>query len=785
MMIADSRERINIRNLSEGFIKNSRRRHRSTLDTWANFSLNKQHMQKALRCTIIIVSLLGFPFLVVAQTIDIRGVVSDSITGARIPYANILLVGTSKGAPSNLEGFYLIPNVPPGAYDLAASVIGYERKVINVVVKPGKSVSVNFALRPQAVEVQGVTVTQEQQKMVQELTPSVHVLRQADIRMVPVAVQEDVFRALQVLPGIVSTSDVTSQFYVRGGAGDQNLILLDGMKIYGPFHALGLFSVFDADILQVSEIYTGAFPAGFGGKLSSVLNLRTRDARTDRLGVNVSGGFLTAKMHVEVPVAPGLSWLVNARKSISTEPYKRFLKRETPLAFYDFFSKVTAQSNQNQTRLSFQTLLSSDRLESPASNEPDYTWKNKAFGISISSLFQDRLFITAHAFGTFYEAQRDPKASLSVTPASTSVKEVGLTVDASVYTDAEDLYHVGFEMVFPTLESNLVNLSGVSQQVLSSYPELYGWFRVQSTFGYLKTDIGAHLNIGDLLQRNVSLSAVEPRLSLSYALWGDWKAKLAYGRHSQQTLTIHNEDDLISIFDYWICVPLKMKPEQADHFVAGMEGTLLQIIGTSIQSYYKHYGSILVYNRDKLTSTDPDYVNGTGASYGLELLVRYGSPRLNLYAAYTLSHTALTLGGFTYNPRYDRRHNLNLLSKFVLTDDISLTLRWEFGSGFPFTQAVGSYDRLKLGDRFPVDYESETGEPYLVLGQKNAARLPTYHRLDASFLYHFRVLGTEGAFSVSVMNVYDRKNPFYFDRKTGQRVNMIPIFPSATLQIGY
>jgi hypothetical protein len=300
----------------------------------------------------------------------------------------------------------------------------------------------------------------------------------------------------------------------------------------------------------------------------------------------------------------------------------------------------------------------------------------------------------------------------------------------------------------------------------------------------LKTDLGAHINIGDLLQRTVSLSTVEPRISLSYAVWDDWKAKLAFGRHSQQTLTIHNEDDLISIFDYWIRVPLSMKPEQADHFVAGLDGTLLSIFGTSIQSYYKNYRSILVYNRDKLTAADPDYVNGTGASYGLELLVRYGSPRLNLYAAYTLSRTALTLGSFTYSPRYDRRHNLNLLAKVIVTDDISLTLRWELGSGFPFTQSIGSYDRLKLGNRFPADYESETGEPYLVLGQKNAARLPTYHRLDASFLYHFRVLGTGGAFSISVMNVYDRKNPFYFDRNTGQRVNMIPIFPSATLQIG-
>lgn len=742
-------------------------------------------MQKALRHGIFVISLLYPPALLVAQMVDIRGVVSDSITGARIPYANILLMKTSKGAASNLEGFYLIPSVAPGMYELAASVIGYERKVTKVVVSPGKPVTLNFELKLQAVEMQGVTVTEELYKKIQELTPSVHVLRQADIRMVPVAVQEDVFRALQVLPGIVSTSDVTSQFYVRGGAGDQNLILLDGMKIYGPFHALGLFSVFDADILQLSEIYTGAFPAGFGGRLSSVLNFRTRDARTDRFGTNVSGGLLSSKVQLEVPIAERLSWLVNGRKSISTQSYKKFLKRDVPLSFYDFFSKVSAQSNENQTRFSFQALLSEDDLKSPLPDEPDYSWGNRALGVSVSSLFQDRLFISAQAFGTFYEARRDAKLSLSVTPATTSVKEVGLRVDATVYTDVEGLYHIGFEISFPTLESHLVSLSGVSQRVFSSYPEMSGWFRFQSTFGYLKSDVGARLNLSDLMQRDVGLNAIEPRIALSYLLWGDWKGKVAYGRHSQQTLAIHNEDDLISIFDFWIRVPQNMKPEQADHYIAGAEGTLFQTVGTSIQTYYKRYGSILVYNRDKLTSFDPDYVNGTGASYGLELLLRYSSSRLNLYAAYTLSRTTLTLGSFTYHPRYDRRHNLNLLSKVNITDDITLTFRWELGSGFPFTQSIGSYDRLKLGDHFPQDHESETGELYLVLGEKNAARLPVYHRLDASFSYRFRVWGTEGIFSLHVVNAYDRKNPFYLDRKTGKRIDMLPIFPSATLQIGY
>ncbi len=250
-------------------------------------------------------------------------------------------------------------------------------------------------------------------------------------------------------------------------------------------------------------------------------------------------------------------------------------------------------------------------------------------------------------------------------------------------------------------------------------------------------------------------------------------------------LTVQNEDDLISIFDMWISVPEDTKPEQADHLVAGLEGTLFERVWANFQTYYKRYRSILLYNRDKIVTSDPDYVSGTGSSYGLEVLLRYGSSKFNLYAAYSLSRTKLVLGHFTYYPRYDRRHNLNLLTRVSITDDIALTLRWELGSGFPFTQSIGSYDRLTLGERFPDGFESETGAPYLVLGEKNAARLPAYHRLDMSCSCRFRVWETEGTFSVHVVNAYDRKNPFYLDRKTGQRINMLPIFPSATLQIGY
>lgn len=708
----------------------------------------------------------------------------DSTTKARLPFATVQILEPSRGVSANVDGFYLIPGVPSGIYDVAASYVGYERKIKRVTIQAGKAVTVDFDLAQQPLEQQEVTIIGNALSKVQQQNVSVHLIQQSDIRLVPVAVQEDVFRSLQILPGIVSTSDVTSQFHVRGGAGDQNLILLDGMRIFGPYHALGLFSVFDTDIIQTTELYAGAYPPGFGGRLSSVVNFSARDARRDRVGVKASANLLSSKLLAEVPLSDNLRVLVNGRSSISSDAYRKFLKTDIPLSFYDAFTRLTWEGDESHTRVNLQSLFTDDVLKSSNPDEPDYGWKNKAVGVSASSLLQDRLFMKVDVFSSTYEAQRTPKLS-TATPATTSVEEAGMRINATVYGESDNLYNIGFEMLFLTVEAQLVNLEGASQQLSSHGVEGSAWFRVQSSWDELKTDIGVHTDLAGILTEGRGLESFEPRFSLSYAVVSDWRFKLAYGRFSQKILTINNEDDLISVFDTWIHVPEGLKPEQADHYVAGLDGTLFESIGTGTQVYYKSYNSIVVYNRDKVGTGDADYINGTGESYGVETLLRYGSKDINLYGAYTLSWTTLKTGGFTYHPRYDRRHSLNLLARYSLAENVHLTARWEFGSGLPFTQAIGAYNRLEFGSLYPDDYGAETGVPYTVLGDKNAARLPTYHRLDVSLGYRFGFFGTEGNLGLHVINLYDRKNPFYFDRRTGRRVDMLPFFPSATLQISY
>ena len=728
--------------------------------------------------------LLLFPMCVLAQGVDIRGIVSDSSTSEKLPFANIVLLGTNKGAASNINGFYLIPNILPGEYEISFSSVGYAKKVQKVFVGISGPVVVNAALASTTVEMGEVIVTEAGKRELKEINTSIHVLDQREMKLVPVTIQEDVFRSIQVLPGIVSTSDVNSHFYVRGGGGDQNLILLDGMKIFNPFHAFGIFSVFDPDIIKTTEVFTGAFPPGYGGRLSSVVNMTTRDGKTAGIGGRANVNFLSTKLQLEGPVFENFQWLVNGRKSVFEHTLSKFLHQDAPVDFYDAFFKVTNQGDED-SHSSIQGFFSGDELVNDNPALPNYRWRTHAFGVTASGLIQERLFVHAVAYENYFEGKRDAKNSPSITPSTTTVRESGVKTEATYYSDNQDLYFFGFEFSFPTLEYKLINSVGANRRLFATRADVSMWIRYQANVGDIKVDGGLHMDVGSMFERGFETELVQPRLNASWVLTNDWRIKVSYGRFNQNIITVNNEDDVVSVFDAWIAVPDFLKSERADHYVLGLEGNVLPALSTNFQTYYKYYGSLVTYNRDKIDSQDPDYVNSKGESYGFESLIRYGIPLVDLYGSYTLGWTEINANGLRYPPRYDRRHTLNLLANVHINPSIDLSLRWELGSGFPYTQTVGYYDRLTMEDVFSGKYVGESGEPYSLLGEKNASRLPAYHRLDASLSYRFMYEGFRGTLGFHVLNVYDRKNLFYFDRTTGKRTNMLAFFPSATLTMEF
>lgn len=577
---------------------------------------------------------------------------------------------------------------------------------------------------------------------------------------------------------------MSSRFYIRGGAGDQNLVLLDGMRIFSPFHALGIFSIFDPDVVRNVEVYTGAFPPGYGNRLSSVVNITTEDGRVDRPAGRASMNFLSSKLRLEGPAYEGSSWIFNGRKSLFDRTFKKIVNQDIPVSFYDAFFKLTNHV-PGGSKVDAEVLLTSDDLIMNDPNQPDYHWRNRAMGLTFSGFISDRLLATVIVYSNSFKGEQDAKSSSNLTPSSTIVTEGGVRAQSTLYTDRQDLFFFGFEFNFPNLEYNLVNNVGTQRKLTNTDPDASAWVRYQAKFDDLLVDGGLHVDLGNMLARSEFGESIQPRLNASYLMFGNWRAQISYGRFTQSLITVYNEDDIISIFDAWIRVDRKLKSEQADHYVVGLEGNLSEEVSTSVQAYYKNYSSLVTYNRDKIDASDPDYINGSGSSYGAEALLRTSMSPVDLYGTYSLSWTRINNAGFSYYPRYDRRHHINALGVLHVTSDLEMTLKWEFGSGFPFTQSIGYYDRLKLGNALPGPFELETGTPYTILGPKNAARLPDYHRLDASLVLNFGFWGTKGSAGVHVINVYNQKNVFYFDRNRGNRIDMLGFFPSATLTLEY
>jgi hypothetical protein len=715
--------------------------------------------------------------------VDIRGVVSDSATGERVPGANVMLKGTSRGASTNNNGFYLISSVPPGKYELVVSAVGYQRRNVPVALTGPDAQTVNIKIAVRLIETREVVVETQSISTLTERSASVHFITPKELQRLPAAGQQDLLRSLQVLPGITSTSDVSAKFFVRGGAGDQNLILLDGMKVYNPFHAFGLFSILDPDIIRNAEVYTGAFPAGYGGRLSSVVNVTTRDGNLNHVSGNANVNFLSGKLELDGPIGDDNSWMVSGRTSLLTNTIDKLIPNAAPMSFTDLFFKGTIGTSTG--RFGVRGFTSEDDVKPAGLDQPNYTWRNAAFSAVFSSLVADRLYFDATTGYSRSTIAQVPKTPGLLNPASSKLEEVNFRVEMTSFLEDQNTLFEGFEFNFPSVTDSLYVRNVYPRLYQESTLEWYAWLRYAGLAGAFRYDLGLHGDVGLMINGGRLLQCAQPRVTLSYDFGGSWIGKASFGVFTQNLITVSNEDDLISLFDAWVILPDNLRPEEARHYVLGIEGNILPSLATSLQAYVKDYRSLTLYNQNKVFPDDPDYLSGTGLARGLEFLVRYGSSLLDLYGSYALADVAVSASGVTYPPRYDRRHTVKAIGTIHIIDGLDATLRWEYGSGYPFTQNEGSYSSLTLGDISADPSPEGPGGIASALGTKNAARLPAYHRMDAGLTYKVTVEMFRGTIGVSVINLYDAKNILFYNKSTGKTSYMIPFLPTASFSLEF
>jgi hypothetical protein len=714
------------------------------------------------------------------ETGTIKGIIRDSANGEPVPFANVQIMGSKLGTSANSNGFYVIRNISFGKKTVLVTAVGYGRLVKTVNIISEDPILLNLFLNPDLIELKPVTKTAERVKDIYETNISVMSITQEDLKLLPIAVEKDIFRAIKTTAGISSTGDVTSQFYVRGGSGDQNLILFDNMLVYNPYHAFGLFSIFNTEAIKVSEVMTGGFGPEFGGRLSSVINIISKEGNTNRYSSKLNFGMMSGQGLIEGPLLDG-SFFASYRKSYFDKVLKKIIGKDLPLDFYDFTGKITYPISR-EGKITINGLLSGDNINNSKISEPNYEWMNSSFGMSLQTFVDNNLATFTFSASKFRSAV-DYKNQSNKTNNESSVSNVFLDTKMETHLSNNDILSYGLSFVLPTINYTIINNAGyiVKKEGNVHETNIFAKYKFTQINNFVM-EAGVRVNV-DYLGDDMSY-VFEPRVGLKYQLFSDIALKCSYGRYHQKMVTTSNEDDIIPLFEALVPIESPFKPERNDEVIGGVDALFSENFNISLQGYYRRFQNLLGYNLKKSESTDPDFIAGTGQSYGFEAILKYQEGPIYAWLNYALSFAKKKIGRIIYYPKYDKRHIINMGVSANLPFGIALNMLWEISSGQPFTPIRSYFNQIRYDDLEFGDYNQESGTVTSIQGSKNSSRLPWYNRLDISFTKTFDLVsGIKINTSLDLINVYNAKNIFYFNKSTGEKMYMLPFLPSISLGV--
>jgi hypothetical protein len=717
----------------------------------------------------------------VGEVGTLRGFVVDSASGEAVVYANVRLDNTAIGGSTDRQGYFILPAIPPGDYRLRVSCVGYSTRSRPVTVSDGAITSVRVLLPASGIELREITVTRERTGSDTEADIGLERITARDMSILPPTIETDALRMLHVLPGVSAMSDISARYYVRGGGSDQNAMLINGATVYNPFHAMGVVSVVDPEMISAMEFHAGGFPPEFGGRLSSYLDIATRDGNSKRFSGTAYLSMLSAKLALEGPV-PGGSFLVTGRKSYHSETVQKYLGGAPfPFEFYDLSLKLNYSNPalDENSRFVVHGFLSGDQVLNEDPLKEDYLIHNAIAGVIWQKVWTAPLYSTVSLSYSGLRGSVNPNFS-TAKPRDNTVADITFAVNAAYVYSNKDELGFGLRGTFLSTALSMENLYGTRTALDESGLDLtiyadYRFYRWET----LGLRLGMRAKLSPIAQNRPSL--FEPRVSLTYRPLPSLAWKAAVGWVSQEVTTLADENEFVSIFEPWVIIPDYLAAPEGIHLSTGLSLYPWHWMSLDMEVYYKYLYDLVDINQRKYTSRDRDFVNVNGESYGLELSGRIQDRRISFYASYSYAHAFRIAGGTRFIPRYDIRHAVNLLLGLDLGWGFEADAVWVFKSGYPFTPIAGFYDRLDLQPTFPSAFLNPY-EPVIFWGERHSTRLPAYHRLDIGISKKIVLGELVISGGVSLLNVYDRKNIFYFDRDNGELHHMLRFSPSVWLK---
>jgi len=766
--------------------------------------------------------LLAIQLLPAQRSGRISGYLRAGNSGEPLIYANVVLVGTYIGTASDVHGYYVIPDIPAGKYVLKAMMMGYKAQENEVEITAGSDQRIDIELPLTSLEGEEVTVTADRTRFEEKVEISRLNLSLREIKSTPALVEADLFRSLQLMPGVQAHNDFSSALVVRGGSPDENLILLDGIEVYNPFHLGGIFSTFNAAALADAEFLTGGFPAKYGNRNSSVLSITSKegDSKNRMLSTGKFIGdywnlsqfqgeisLLSSKFLAEGPIKNG-SWMWAWRRSYYDTLARLYLatKGDEPLGEYylwDTQGKLIYNLSPID-RLTFSAYYGRDVFFFDFDSEDqgfklDMDWGNYTSSMQWRHVPNSKIVSQLSLARTNY----DWALSLDFTQIDTisgneSTTSMVLNVQLQDWTLKEQLdwYISEDHMITGGFEFKILAMG-----VLQSFGNIDLIDRNQtpyilSFFAQDKWQASQKLSV----QFGLRLSAYEihdhlysePRFGFKYLLNENLAFKGSWGIYKQFIFTNSSDEDIINFVDQWIPVPENQDAQSAQHYILGLEQWFGEGFFASIEGYYKPYDNILDGNPLNAPGNDEDdFISGTGHAYGLEFLIKKATGKWSGWLGYTYSRLEKSIDlnsdgfinrsdGEIFNPKYDRPHNFNAVFNYELNQKHTFGLVITTNSGQPYTPVIGkTYAQANMGS-----YTDPYDNLQNLYGLRNSVRYPDYFRMDISWVKNVRPFGINGKFKLQVLNVTNHFNTLFYQWDHSESpssvtaFSMFPILPT-------
>ena len=750
--------------------------------------------QFILKITLPFVYFLTAQYFLNAQII-ISGKIKDQLTGETLIGANILDEKSGDGTATNAQGFFSI-QVPRGKQTtLRFSYVGYQTDSVIFYARKDTALILSLSQIANLGEVQVIAKSAERDVERRQLG-FIRLPVQVIEKMPALLGETDVLKSLAMLPGVKMGSEANVGLYVRGGTPDQNLILLDDAPVYNPSHLFGLFSTFNTDALKSVQFYKGGFPARYGGKASSVIDINMKEGNFLKRRVSAGVGILSSHFLIEGPIEKEQSsYFLSARASYLgilaalAQSIGNAGTNNSELVNYNLFD-INAKVNQKigdnkQLFLSFYTgadYFSTSQKTDAMSSRGELFWRNTTATLRYNQVLSPKSSLKAILYYSAFKYLLSGQEKLKLRTDSTAItrttrfesasalQDVGLKIHGDYYANNRSTFRYGIDAIQHWFRPSVVNLT--SQENIETnnvtlnnvkIPVTELALFVENEYDLLpRLRLHSGLRFNNVLYENQYFKRLEPRIALSYSVPSQTIFKLGYSQMNQFNHLLTN-NGLGLPNDIWVPVTSKAPPQQSTQFSFGIDQILPYSLDFQIDMYYKTLtkqidyaeGANILYTVGK--KWDDLIVNGgTGRAYGFEFLLRRSEGRFNGFLSYTLARNERKFAGVNddnyYPHKYDRRHEIATSASYQISKRWEVSGNWTFYTGNAFT-----LPKSKILSTGTNSYESGL----IIYGARNQARFPNYHRLDIAFsrISHPR-WARETKLTFGLYNAYNRLNPF-------------------------